>query len=113
MRVLVCGGRAYADRQALYDVLDKLHSLHKIETVIAGGAKGADSLAEGWARERGVPTEVYQADWAGLGRKAGPIRNQRMLDERVPQLVVAFPGGRGTADMTSRARKVGIETVVF
>ena len=55
MRVLVCGGRAYADRQALYDVLDKLHSLHKIETVIAGGAKGADSLAEGWARERGVP----------------------------------------------------------
>jgi hypothetical protein len=113
MRVLVCGGRAYVDRQALYDALDKLHSQHKFELLIAGGARGADSLADEWARERGVPTEIYQADWAGLGRKAGPIRNQRMLDEGVPQLVVAFPGGRGTADMTSRARMVGIETVVF
>ena len=113
MRVLVCGGRAYADRQTLYGALDTLHSQHKFEIVIAGGARGADTLAEEWAKERGVTTKIYQADWAGLGRKAGPIRNQRMLDEGVPQLVVAFPGGRGTADMTSRARKVGIETVVF
>jgi hypothetical protein len=51
---------------------------------------------------------AVMADWS-IGRKAGPIRNQRMLDEHAPDLVVAFPGGRGTADMVRRARKSGVE----
>jgi hypothetical protein len=56
----------------------------------------------------GVQTVAVMADWS-IGRKAGPIRNQRMLDEHKPDLVVAFPGGRGTADMVRRARKSGVE----
>ena len=112
MRVLVCGGRAYADRQTLYGALDTLHSRHKFKIVIAGGARGADSLAEEWARDRNIPSEIYHADWQ-LGRKAGPIRNQRMLDEGRPQLVIAFPGGRGTEDMTARARAAAIETITL
>ncbi len=53
--------------------------------------------------------EVYEADWHEHGRAAGPIRNARMIAEGRPDLVIAFPGGRGTADMVSRARKAGIE----
>jgi hypothetical protein len=48
---------------------------------------------------RGVPREPYevpQGEWDELGKKAGPLRNQRMLDEGKPDLVVAFPGGGGT-----------------
>ena len=59
----------------------------------------------------GLPCTVFQADWAGLGRKAGPIRNKLMLDEGKPDLVVAFPGGRGTAHMTRIARGAGIEVI--
>ena len=110
MRVLVCGGRNYVDRQALYQALDELHRLRKFELLIAGGARGADTLAEEWARDRNISSEIYHADWQ-LGRKAGPIRNQRMLDEGGPQLVIAFPGGRGTEDMTARARAAAIETI--
>lgn len=51
------------------------------------------------------------ADWDGLGRKAGPIRNQRMLDEGKPDLVVAFPGDKGTADMVRRARTASLEVL--
>jgi len=51
------------------------------------------------------------ANWAGLGRKAGPIRNQEMLDQGRPNMVVAFPGGRGTADMVRRARGAGVEVI--
>lgn len=43
--------------------------------------------------------------------KAGPDRNQRMIDEGRPGLVIAFPGGDGTADMIHRAQEAGIEVV--
>ena len=79
--------------------------------MIAGGARGADTMAEEWAKAAGLPCIIYQTDWAGLSRKAGPFRNQRLLDEGKPDLVVAFPGGKGTADMTRRAREAGIEAI--
>jgi len=112
-RVLVCGGRDYTDRDALYVALDRLHADHRFATVIAGGARGADTLAVQWAEHRGIPTEVYMADWDGLGRKAGPIRNQRMLDEGRPDLVVVFPGGKGTAGMMALATKAGVEVIAL
>jgi hypothetical protein len=107
MRVLVCGGREFANRQMLTKALNRLRQERGIVLIIAGGARGADAMAEWWAQGEGVPCDVYQADWTGLGRKAGPIRNQRMLDEGKPDLVVAFPGGRGTADMVRRGREAG------
>ena len=59
--------------------------------VIVGGARGADTMAAEWATARSIPCLIYMADWSGLGPKAGPIRNQRMLDEGKPDLVIAFP----------------------
>ena len=111
MRVLVCGGRDYADRERLHAELDRLHQERRFSYLIAGGARGADTLAEQWAKARGLPHETYRADWTGLGRKAGPIRNQRMLDEGRPHLVVAFPGGRGTAHMVGIAQAAGVEVI--
>jgi predicted Rossmann-fold nucleotide-binding protein len=111
MRVLVCGGRDYADRDRLNTELDRLRQERGFCLVIAGGARGADTLAEEWAKNRGVPCDVYRADWEGLGRKAGPIRNERMLREGQPELVIAFPGGRGTAHMTRIAREAGVEVI--
>jgi hypothetical protein len=52
---------------------------------------------------------VYKAEWDKHGRAAGPIRNQQMLDDGKPDLVLAFAGGRGTDDMCRRAREAGIE----
>ena len=109
-RALVCGGRDYDDRDALYAALDRLHAEHHFSMLIAGGARGADTLAYEWATARGVPTEVYMADWA-LGSKAGPIRNHRMLDDGKPDLVIAFPGDKGTAGMMTIARRAGVRIV--
>ena len=53
----------------------------------------------------------YVADWATHGKKAGPLRNQRMIDEGHPDLVIAFPGGKGTDDMTRRALAAGVATI--
>ena len=111
LRVLVCGGRDYQDRQFLVSVLDKLRADCVISHIIAGGARGADTFAEEWAKAVGLPCTVYRAEWERLGRKAGPTRNQQMLDLGMPNLVVAFPGGRGTADMVRRARTAGVEVI--
>lgn len=105
-RVLVCGGREFSDREALFAVLDSIKDL--IDSVICGGARGADDLAYTWACRNDKKPERYMAEWDRHGRAAGPIRNQRMIDEGKPTLVIAFPGGAGTADMIRRAQKAGI-----
>jgi hypothetical protein len=109
--MLVCGGRNYTDKEQLWAALNGLLQDRAVLRVISGGAKGADTMAEEWAKAQGLECAVYHADWARLGRAARPIRNQQMLDEGRPTLVVAFPGGRGTADMVRRARSAGVEVI--
>ncbi|HEY2528584.1 MAG TPA: DUF2493 domain-containing protein [Xanthobacteraceae bacterium] len=109
-RVLVCGGRDYQDRTALYAALDRLHAERCFAVVITGGARGADMLAADWAAVRDVATDTYHANWR-FGRKAGPIRNKRMLDEGRPDVVIAFPGGCDTAGVIALARAAGVEVV--
>lgn len=109
MKVLVCGGRDYSDREALERALDRIHAETPITCLIEGGAMGADYLACVWSAKRQIEGHRrFSADWVMHGRSAGPIRNQRMLDEGKPDLVVAFPGGRGTADMIRRAEAAGV-----
>jgi len=114
LRVLVCGGRDYTDRKRLYQVLDQVHTKRGIALLIHGAARGADSLAGDWARERGIDVAPYPADWGAFERAAGPKRNQQMLDEGKPQGVVAFPTPKsvGTYDMIRRARKAGLGVMV-
>jgi hypothetical protein len=109
--VLVCGGRNYWDGNRVWRVLNAAVDRLGLSVVIQGGATGADNLAWQWARDHGVPFETYAADWHAQGNAAGPIRNQRMIDEGRPDVVIAFPGGRGTADMVRRAEAAGIKVV--
>jgi predicted Rossmann-fold nucleotide-binding protein len=107
MRVLVCGGRDYQNKARAFLTLDCLR--RQGLTIICGAANGADRLAADWAFYRGVSLDLYPAEWRKHGKSAGPIRNQKMIDEGKPDLVIAFPGGRGTADMVRRAQDAGIE----
>ena len=107
MRVIVCGGRDYADQSRVSEVLS---GLGKIDHLFHGNARGADSMADWWGRKSGVRVHPVPAQWKKYGRRAGPIRNQNMLGQS-PDLVVAFPGGRGTADMIRRAKAAGVEVL--
>lgn len=111
MRVLVCGGRNYWDRDRVSAVLLKLNGEIGIECLIEGGARGADQLARQWAYAQNIPSQTFEADWENQGSFAGPMRNARMLDEGKPDLVIAFPGGRGTSDMVKKARRAGVKVV--
>lgn len=111
LTVLVCGGRDFTDAVTLGSWLGGIHKKQRIALLIHGGARGADFMAGEFAKWAGIPVKEYPADWDAHGRAAGPIRNQRMLDEGKPDLVVAFDGGRGTADMIDRAEKAGVRVI--
>ncbi len=108
MKILVCGGRDYANASALNQALDAIQRENNVTRLIHGAARGADSLAAAWARSRGIPALAFPADWATHGKAAGFRRNEAMLREGRPELVVAFPGGKGTAHMVSLAKAVGV-----
>lgn len=121
MRLLVCGGRNYTDRSRVYNEIaiainwvsygncDNDSWLPAKGTVIiSGGAPGADQLAADWAAIHFVPLEEYIAAWELYGKAAGPIRNAQMLEQGKPDLVLAFPGGKGTANMVAQARAAGV-----
>jgi hypothetical protein len=104
MRVLVCGGRNYGDYVFLSSILTNIHDTTPITLIIHGAANGADSLADRWAATHHVPVRAFPADWVRHGRAAGPLRNKKMLDEGKPDVVVAFPGNKGTRNMVAQAQ---------
>lgn len=111
MRVIVCGGRDFwktpDDPVRLYAALDAVHAETPITHLWHGNARGADTLAGIWASQRKVKVTAVPAQWSKHGKRAGPIRNQNMLGQGI-DMVIAFPGGRGTADMVRRAEKANV-----
>lgn len=100
-RVIVCGGRKYDDRQAVREVLAELPAGAMIVT--GGCPTGADAIVadEALKAKAGFIVEAWPAKWERYGRKAGPIRNQEIVNAGA-EFCVAFPGGKGTTDCVTR-----------
>ncbi len=101
------GGRDYRDEDAIETALLAL-TAEGFWDLAHGGALGTDTLAGIVAERLGMTVTVYPANWAAHGRAAGPIRNRKMLEEFRPAIVLAFPGGAGTANCVKTARELGI-----
>lgn len=119
MRVLVCGSRDWDDWKAIYAVLEGVYTMmgRRDLMIIEGCARGADTIAGEWAEASGVQHLQFPAQWATEGKAAGPIRNQRMLDDGDPELVLAFHDNlaesKGTGDMVRRAKARGVDTFII
>lgn len=120
MRVLICGSRGWEDPAPINALLAGLDVLSEGSSeplvVIHGDARGADRLAGSLAKRWGAEVVIEPADWDTHGRAAGPIRNQKMLDEHKPDVVYAFRSNgksNGTDDMCNRARNSGVPTYVI
>lgn len=130
-RAIVCGGRSYGtvphhtdrwdreearlkakwERLRFVQIMDAAVERLAIDAIASGMAQGADALALKWAKRRGVPFTGYRAEWQTLGKAAGPIRNGRMIAEFAPDMVIAFPGGSGTADCCRQADVAGVRVI--
>lgn len=117
MRILVCGSRKWTEEEPIRAALQKYTPT---DTVITGGCSGADTIAHKIAVELKLQTEVYpvsSADWKKYGPAAGPIRNQRMLKEGKPNIVLAFPkkgeANKGTKNMIELAEKAKVPVAKY
>lgn len=120
MRIVIAGSRGFEDyallEQTLEHILDK--QIEPVE-LVSGHAKGADLLAERFAKENDLPIHIIKPDWKTYGRAAGPIRNRQMLDYAMEELslVVAFWDGKskGTKNTINTAKSLGIpvEIILF
>lgn len=117
-RILVTGNRHFTNtdtvRSALLQALAQYGNLDAphLSTLVHGGAPGADTTAQSVARELGMTIEVHPAQWSALGKKAGPIRNQEMVNAGA-DVCLAFPVGdsRGTRGCMAMAERAGIPVI--
>jgi len=103
-KVAVVGSRAFNK----YDLMVKELNKYDIDTIISGGAYGADKLAETYAKEKGIKLQIIYPDWKRYGRAAGPIRNKEIIS--LCDIVVAFwdeksPGTYSSINLGRNANK--------
>lgn len=106
-RIIVAGSRnlkiSWKNLHLLNDELIK--NFPNIDTIVCGGAKGADRLGNIWAKLNDVPVMSFNAEWETFGKSAGPIRNQKMA-EFATALVLLWDGkSRGSSNMLKNAQK--------
>lgn len=109
-RILICGGREFNNLILFNNSMTTARQWFDKEfIIIQGGAKGADHMALMWAFTNGFPFMSVPPNWPFYDKAAGIISNGWMLKFAMPDLVIAFPGNTGTADMVKRTRAAGID----
>lgn len=113
LKLVICGSRTFDDIRYMRECLDEVLAGVEEVTVVSGCAIGADVLGERYAAGRAFKVERYPADWKNLGKSAGMIRDQEMLDKC--DAVVAFWDGKssGTRNMIEIAKEAGKLLGVF
>lgn len=112
MRVIIAGGREFTDYPALKEYCDVVLADIDVTHVVSGCARGADTLGEKWAAERGYKVERHPADWNTHGKAAGLIRNREMAENG--DILIAFWDGEsgGTGNMISIAKRLGLKVFI-
>ena len=122
-RVVVAGGRRYADKAALYRWLDHflrdrvaegwtiviIHgNCRRIDPETKAELPTADQLARQYAYDRGYDQVPFTAQWTKFGKRAGPLRNAEMAE--YGHVLIAFWNKKsdGTKNMITLARLKGL-----
>jgi len=90
MRIAIIGSRTFNDYELLQETLENYKD--QISVIVSGGARGADTLGERWAKENNIKTDIYYPDWDKHGKSAGYIRNKDIVNNS--DGVIAFWDGQ-------------------
>lgn len=104
MTVAIVGGRNFFDKQKMMDVLAN----YRIEKIVSGGAKGADTIAAIYANENNLELIEHLPQWSKYGKMAAYIRNEKIV--QAADMVIAFWDGKSkgtkmTIDLAGKYKK--------
>ena len=122
LRIIIAGSRDFNDYELLkksaIEIITKKTILPDLTRIVSGCARGADTLGERFAKEFGLEVKKFPADWDGLGKRAGYVRNAEMAKFAVEDdndgMLIAFWDGQstGTKHMIDLAKRYGLEVHV-
>ncbi|MDD5151798.1 MAG: DUF2493 domain-containing protein [Flavobacterium sp.] len=109
MRVAVVGSRNINNKKEIFDILSR----YDISIVVSGGALGVDTIAEEYAENINIGTDIYLPDWKKYGKSAGFIRNKDIINNS--DMTIAFWDGKskGTLNSIEYSRKINHPTIVW
>jgi len=107
MKVIIAGSREITNKELVFHILDSNKS--HITEVVCGMARGIDLFGKEWAIKNNIPVAEFPADWKGLGRKAGPIRNCQMAEYADALIAIWDGNSKGTKHMIDYATKKGLK----
>lgn len=121
MRLIIAGSRSIRQADAYVEIKHAISEMSRRPSVVLSGCNqgtddhgwpiGVDRAGELWADSAGIPVERFPVDWNAHGKKAGPLRNQEMV-ERADALLLIWDGkSRGSSDVKRRAIAAGLEIV--
>lgn|SRR3990167_8714384 len=113
MRLAVAGYRDYHDREKVFQLLDLFRETNLVEEIITGDARGVDSLARDYARINNIKLTVFTAQWNKYGKRAGPLRNQEIIDNSDFLIAFVHMNSIGTLDTIAKAKNKGINIIKY
>jgi len=96
-QVGIVGSRDFTDYTKFCEVINKwIEANGPINKIISGGCRGADKLAERYAKDKNIPITIFPAKWEKYGKSAGFVRNKKIVNNSTH--IIAFPSrnGKGT-----------------
>jgi len=113
MKLLIAGSRTVTDYAKYKPLLYKFCCDNEVEGIISGGARGADTIAKFFAEDTHLPFVEIKPEWDKLGKRAGFVRNQFLVDY-CDQAILLWDGvSKGTAHTISLLKKTNKPYIII
>lgn len=104
IQIAIIGSRTFSDYHTFSKKCTSILSNLTSFTIISGGARGTDTMAERYASENNIPILIYRADWDNDGKSAGMKRNMAMLNDSTHVIAFWDSKSSGTRHMIYNAQ---------
>ena len=112
MKLAIVGGRTFKNYSLLCQKVKEFCGDQTPELIVSGGARGADTLGEKYAKDNDIKTLIFKPDWS-RGKRSGLVRNSDIVNAATHVIAFVVPESRGTWDTIKKAYRKGIPVKII